>query len=146
MTDFNATWRILINLYHTLLGISIKSSWAHDCPIIVPVSTLRVCWNWSSTASLEGIRSVEGQSNWNQTGKWYVGLDKSIELANSTIPCQCIKGVLESVVNCIPWRQNIGIGWGSKYVFLPDNAIDWFFFRTLHLHLSVRSLICLSVS
>ena len=26
----------------------------------------------------------------------------AIEIATLTIPCQCIKGVLESVVNCIP--------------------------------------------
>ena len=46
------------------LNISIKSAWAHDInrPIVVLVSTSRVRWNWSSTASLEDERTNEGQS------------------------------------------------------------------------------------
>ena len=62
-------------------SISIESSWAHEFHYLIdiPVSTLWVCWNRSSTASLEGKRSVEGQSNWNQMGKWYVGVDVSID-------------------------------------------------------------------
>ena len=42
--------------WNAMLFISIKMSWACkvNYPIVVPVSTSRVCWNRSSTASLEG--------------------------------------------------------------------------------------------
>ena len=38
--------------------------------IVMPVSTSRVRWNRSSMASLEGKRSDEGQSTWNQMEKY----------------------------------------------------------------------------
>ena len=43
------------------ISISIESSWAcaFNCPIVMTVRTSRVCWNRSSTASLEGERSDE---------------------------------------------------------------------------------------
>ena len=136
-------------------SISIESSWASkfNYPIVIPVSTLSVRWNRSSTASLEGIRSVEGQSNWNQTKKkWYVVLNKPIDsywARKFNYPMSVHQGSAGISRQLHPLKAkywNWLSSWGSKYVFLPDNAIDWFFFRSLHLHLSVRSLICLSVS
>ena len=52
-------------------SISFESSSAHEvnCSIVVPLSTSRVRWNRSSTASLEGVRSDEGESNSNPLEK-----------------------------------------------------------------------------
>ena len=38
-------------------------------PNLMPVGTSRVCWNRSSTASLEGVRSDKEQSNSNPLEK-----------------------------------------------------------------------------
>ena len=56
-------------------SISIESSWAcaFNCPIVMTVSTSRVCWNCSSTASLEGKRFYEYES---QIGiSWITNVD-----------------------------------------------------------------------
>ena len=62
-------------------SISFESSLtrAVNCSIVVPLSTSRVRWNRSSTASLEGVRSDEGQSNSNSLKKLMFELSTSIE-------------------------------------------------------------------
>ena len=143
-------------LIHTYFSISIGSFWARKfgCFIIMSVSISRVCWNWSSTASHEGKRSDDRQSNQNQTEKRQAGLTilKSLKDANSSNGSQHIEDALELVVNCIPWRQKIGIGWRMKYVFLADDVINRIHFSyalpfpKLFLCLSVRLNLCVCPS
>ena len=103
-------------------SISIKSSWpcAFSYSTIMPVRTLRVCWNRSSTASLEGEFSDEGQSNWNRSEK---NMGEGVKHINQKLltmriqllhcyTSQDIGGVLELVVNCFPWRWVIL--WGTQ--------------------------------
>ena len=98
-------------------SISIKSSWpcAFSYSTIMPVRTSRVCWNRSSTASLEGEFSDEGQSNWNRSEK---NMGEGVKHINQKLlssqhqPSHCyarqhIEGVLELVVSCILWSWKI---------------------------------------
>ena len=47
-----------MEVWHARLGKAIKSSWTHKFkyPMVMPASTSRMPWNWSSTASFEGER------------------------------------------------------------------------------------------
>ena len=76
-------------------------------------STSRVRWNRSPTASLEGKRSNEEWMKKNKTEilckvmhiNWKVLSLQSKQFY--CFACQYIEGLLEKVVNCIPWRQRL---------------------------------------
>ena len=127
-----------------LFSISIKSSWpcAFSYSTVMPVRTSRVCWNRSSTASLEGEFSDEGQSNWNRSennmGEGVKHIDQKL-LSSQHQPSHCyarqhIEGVLELVVSCIPWRHPLMRGKKALSSVCP--SVHW------SLRLSVRLSIC----
>ena len=84
----------IIRQSYMQFSISIKSSWVCACGfnniIVMPASTLRVRWNRSPTASLEGKRYDEEWMNKNETAKYYANQLKGLEFAKLTIPLFCL--------------------------------------------------------
>ena len=110
----------------------------------MPVSVSRVCWNRLSTASLEGQRSDEGQSNWNWQKNDMRALHCGVKHIDKRLlklqiqsfhsnASQHVIGVLELVVKCIPWRSSTR--WRTQLLKLNVNMKSGF----VHINLKLFS-------